>query len=778
MPSPMIRKLKQAQAIYPLIQAAVLRATTWPAALAAFFATVLVSTVLISLDYRHAHEAAVRELDTQTRLTAIQTAVALAFNDVASAQETLNAFQSIQNIQSACLYDSTGNAFACYPDTPQTPVVDELSSETQADLQRAAHPVQYQGQSLGQIQVTYNLSPVSQRLVSKATIAIGAGLLAMIPALFLATFLRRRFMAPLKELMHAAQRIAAVDESRHLATAQKMARLGYWTWDLDTGLITVSEQLAEITGFNEPELINDLCLNDVLARVDNEDREKFHTDLRRAAQNCAPVSGNYRVRTRGGDLLYVHQRLEFLPKPDGTGSIFATMQDVTARMKSEQQIKELAYYDDLTSLPNRTSLYQRVEQMIRRAQRTPRPFALMFLDLDGFKDINDSLGHDGGDSLLRTIAQRLETMLREEDFIARLGGDEFCMLLQDIADEIDISTIATRLLQNIEQKVVLGSRTINPNVSIGIARYPDDGNDIHTLLRAGDSAMYAAKEAGKHRFEFFDHAMTLQARERLNLAQELRAALASDQFELYYQPQIALSSGRPVGYEALIRWNHPTKGLVSPNHFVPEMERIGLIKDLGEWVILHACEQIGQWQNQGLDDLQVSVNIAPSHFVDPNLPGYLHKILSRCGVEPGSLELEILESSIQCSEQTIEIMQRIKEQGVSIAIDDFGAGYSSLGSLRHLPMDCMKVDRMFISELANRPKDAVLLGTIMSLAHALNLRVIAEGTEDLEQVQILQALNCDIAQGYFFSRPRPASDIPEIHNFDFLPKTILQSAAI
>jgi len=417
--------------------------------------------------------------------------------------------------------------------------------------------------------------------------------------------------------------------------------------------------------------------------------------------------------------------------------------------------------------------------MIRSARRRQQGFALFFMDLDGFKDVNDSLGHDEGDTLLKTIADRLTATLRDNDFLARLGGDEFCMLIEDVSDELIIGQIATRCLESVEAKVDLGASSIRPQVSIGISRFPEDGGNTHALLRAADSAMYAAKELGRHCFEFFDEDMTQRAGERLVLAQELRGALQANQFELYYQPQINLTTGLAVGYEALVRWNHPSKGLVAPNEFIPELERMGLINDLGDWAILTACQQIVQWRLDGMSDPHVSVNIAATHFQSSDLVDVVRNVLKQTGVTPVCLELEITETGKQYSDETLVVFEELKRVGVRLAIDDFGSGYSSLGSLQHLPIDCLKIDRVFISDLLDNPKDAVLLGTIMTLAHALDFDVVAEGVEELEQVVILRALDCDVVQGFYFSKPVPASEIPELSLHSFFPEdlSIVQPSA-
>jgi diguanylate cyclase (GGDEF)-like protein len=446
---------------------------------------------------------------------------------------------------------------------------------------------------------------------------------------------------------------------------------------------------------------------------------------------------------------------------------FKVLQD--AMQEHVSSIREMAYYDMLTGLASRSYLNQRLTEMISAAERSDDGFALFFIDLDAFKDVNDSLGHDAGDQLLVAIGQRLSEAARTGDFVARLGGDEFCMLLNGLQDEGDIAQVAERVINNIEQNVVVHERNFKPQASIGISRYPADGDDARKLMQAGDNAMYAAKNAGNHRFEFFNREMTQKAAERFTLAQELRNAFKEEQFLLHYQPQVSIQSGDIHAWEALVRWQHPSRGMVPPGEFVPEIERLGLIKDLGNWVIQEASRQIVRWQTDGMTRVRVSVNIAPRHFDDPNLISTIRHALDESGLAPWQLELEVTETDIQSSPKARGVLEELRKMGVPVAIDDFGTGYSSLGSLKHLPVDCLKIDRTFIDTVGST-QDEILLGTIMSLGHALNFRIVAEGVEELEQLQMLQGMDCDLVQGYYFSRPIAAVEVPEMARRGFQEK--------
>lgn len=425
-------------------------------------------------------------------------------------------------------------------------------------------------------------------------------------------------------------------------------------------------------------------------------------------------------------------------------------------------IRKMAYYDMLTGAASRAYLNQRLNEMIGTATRRGEGFSLFFVDLDAFKDVNDSLGHDAGDQLLIEVANRLADAARHSDFVARLGGDEFCLLLEDVCDEADIAIVAERCIRSIEKPVTINGKTFRPQASIGISRFPADGTDARELMQAGDNAMYAAKVAGHHRFEFFRNEMTQKAADRLTIAQELRAAFQNEEFVLFYQPQVDVKNGAISGWEALVRWQHPERGMVPPDEFIPEVERLGLITELGNWVIREACSQLAAWKKAGLADLRVSVNVAPRQLSDKNLFYSVSQALSSADIDPSQLELEVTETGIQNAPDAREVLERLKSLGIRVAIDDFGTGYSSLGSLKHLPIDRLKIDRSFVRDMASNSQDAVLLGTIMALGHALKFDIVAEGVEELEQVQILQGLDCDLVQGYYFSRPLPPGDVPAV----------------
>ena len=559
------------------------------------------------------------------------------------------------------------------------------------------------------------------------------------------------------------------ENQQRLSSVQRLAKLGYWRWDTHADRFSTSEQLAEMIGCCEERGFHHL--EDYLAHIHPEDQEYIRNQVQEVARGGEPQSADYRLLTRRNQVRIVHQLLTVVP--DEPGVILGTVQDITEQRASEQRIRQLAYTDVLTGLASRAYFHKHLEDVIRAAHRRDERFALLYLDLDAFKDVNDSLGHDVGDDLLRIVASRLQSVLRETDFVARLSGDEFCILVDNVGDQYDAADVAGRTLEALNKPVELGGQAMRPRGSIGIAYYPEDGSDAQTLLKAADSAMYAAKEEGKHRYAFYQPEFTEKAKHRLKIEQELRQVLEQehDQIELHYQPQIDLDSGRMSGVEALVRWRHPQRGLISPLEFIAIAERIGIIDQLGDLVLSKACRQAAEWRQAGLPDFRMAVNISPLQFNDPALPDSVRHALEISGLPAQWLELEVTESVVQTSGENLESFERIRALGVELAIDDFGTGYSSLASLKYLPIDCLKIDRLFIRDMLEDSDSAVLLGTIVGVAHALGHSVVAEGVEQEAQLQVLRGLGCDTIQGYYFSRPVPAERIPELARKDFIPQT-------
>lgn len=443
--------------------------------------------------------------------------------------------------------------------------------------------------------------------------------------------------------------------------------------------------------------------------------------------------------------------------------IDAHLDSRTARLaeslaQANRALKRQALYDPLTDLPNRTLLEDRLDQAIARAQRDQSVFALMFLDLDGFKSVNDSLGHYWGDRLLIELARRIRCTVRQTDTVARLAGDEF-VILAPVQDADDAATLAQALLQMATQPFSFDGRLYNVSLSIGIAMYPADGSSAHKIMLSADAAMYHTKRFGRNGYSFFEASMDEQAHTTLALTQELRVALETSQFRLFYQPKLDCSSGKVTGFEALIRWEHPSRGLLAPDQFIGLAERSGLIVPMGEWVLGEACRQMKAWHDAGCTHWSVSVNLSALQFANETIVDTLKNALQSSGLAPASLMIEITETlAMRDVEKTMETLTRIKAIGVRVAIDDFGTGYSSLLYLKRFPADELKIDRGFIRDLTQDQEDSVIVSAIIGLGRALGCSVVAEGVETSDQMAFLKANGCDLVQGYLVARPLPAAD--------------------
>ncbi len=452
-----------------------------------------------------------------------------------------------------------------------------------------------------------------------------------------------------------------------------------------------------------------------------------------------------------------------LVEPKGSDSeILVWVQDLTERKQMEDTIRQMAYYDSLTGLPNRNLLNDRLAVALANAARNQQKVAILFLDLDHFKTINDSLGHEAGDHLLQQVSLRIKEVLRKQDTIARMGGDEFIILIPGLTDTDHTARLAEKILDAVTPVFKIGDNELYIGCSIGISIFPDDGMEIKTLLKNSDLAMYRAKEKGRNTFELYTPSMNFKAMERLAVEKNLRKALDREEFELYYQPKINLKSGKIAGVEALIRWDSPELGIVMPNQFIHIAEETRLIIQMGHWVFLTACQQLKLWQKAGLPEIPISVNLSVVQFTHPNLVSEISKILKQTNTPPHHLELEITESVLmQDTTLAISILNKLSELGIKISIDDFGTGFSSLNYLKNLPMDYLKIDQTFIKDF-NLQTNAAITKAIVTLAQSLNLKTIAEGVETEEQRKFLTELNCDEAQGFLFSKPIPKDEMGEL----------------
>ena len=452
---------------------------------------------------------------------------------------------------------------------------------------------------------------------------------------------------------------------------------------------------------------------------------------------------------------------DYLIKGQGDGHLIGrTILYSMERKRNERRLVQLAQYDSLTGLANRLLFRERLSRALIRAPRQNCLVALMFIDLDRFKNINDTLGHDAGDNLLKYVANRLKNCMRKGDTVARLGGDEFTVILEDLDNVDDVAPIARKMLVAMQKPFNINGHEIFVTPSIGITLYPLDGTTEDIMLKNADTAMYQAKEHGRNCFKFYESSMHKRTIERLLLESKLRSALENQEFFLQYQPKVDFTTKDIIGVEALIRWNHPELGLVSPAEFIPLAEETGLIVPIGEWVIKTACKQVASWKQQGISSLRMAVNLSARQFRNPDITKVIFSSIEQANILASELEIEITESVLmEDSEHNNVILQELKAKGIHISMDDFGTGYSSLSYLKRLNVDTLKIDRSFVNDLLTDPEDAVIAEAIIALGHSLRLNIVAEGVETEEQFDFLDNLKCNQAQGFLFSKPLSADDL-------------------
>ncbi len=497
------------------------------------------------------------------------------------------------------------------------------------------------------------------------------------------------------------------------------------------------------------------------AAVHPDDRDVVQSAWRVAVGERRTFRTECRFKRPGGLTTWVMAQAEpvFDSYDELTGYI-GSVTDISERKRNEEEIRQLAYYDALTRLPNRAFFLEQLQRALDTARRNDNHVALLFCDLDNFKDVNDTLGHDKGDVLLKQIATRLSACIRKGDTLSRLGGDEFVLLLPATVGDREAMTVARKIKRTMGRSFDLEGHEVYTSTSIGIAVFPDDGQDVGTLLRHADMAMYAAKSRGRNRYQFFSEDMNRRARERMSLEAGLRQALDRHEFTLVYQPQYDLATGVLRGTEALLRWSHPERGTVVPAQFVPLAEETGAILPIGEWVLRTACAQAREWQALGFADLAVGVNLSSRQFLEPGLVDLVRRVLAETGLRPELLELEVTEAALlHDAQEALTTLQALHDDGVRLAIDNFGTGFSSLGYLKRLPVDRLKIAAELVADIATDARDEAVVGTIITLAASLGLAAIAEGVETEAQADVLRRLGCPQVQGFYFGKPQRSSDI-------------------
>lgn len=577
-------------------------------------------------------------------------------------------------------------------------------------------------------------------------------------------------------MLRASQAVAELlEREMSLAEAQRIAHLGNWRWDLASNRFTASAEVFRILGVAPDGNAPSLSFEQFIARMDSPDQARVETGIRQAIATGAPYRQDHRVHLPAGDVRVVHHYAEVAFESGGTATaVVGTIQDITYQKQAEAQIHFLSNYDRLTQLPNRQLFQDRVTQALATQKRHDTQGAVLLINLDRFQRINDTLGPKCGDTVLREVAERLLHCVRQSDSVARydeqepvtlsrLGGDEFTVLLTHLASAQSAAKVAQRILESLNAPYQIDDRSVVVTASIGIALLGQDGDDVDTVIRNADAAVHAAQDKGRNTYQFYSQSMNVALAERLSLETDLRQALARNEFLLHYQPQVDIRRWEIVGVEALIRWQHPERGLVSPMTFIPLAEEVGLIDEIGQWVLRTACAQQVAWDACGLGDVSIAVNLSGVQFQQPRLVESIRRTIHETGANPAHLELELTESTaMHDAENAVAVLQQLKAMGFSLSIDDFGTGYSSLAYLKRFPIDTIKIDRAFVKDLASESEHAAIAIAIIAMAHGLKLRVLAEGVETQPQLDILRDQGCDAIQGYFFSHPLPADRVEQL----------------
>jgi diguanylate cyclase (GGDEF)-like protein/PAS domain S-box-containing protein len=546
----------------------------------------------------------------------------------------------------------------------------------------------------------------------------------------------------------AEQLLRESEERYRLLFERNLA--GVFRTTIDGRVLECNDALARTFGYETPAELVAQSASSVYEHAEDRQRLILRLKEQRVLSNI-----EVRMRRRDGTAIWVLENMTLL---DGD-IIEGTIIDITDRKTAQEQMEYQAYHDVLTDLPNRLLFRDRIGVALAHAKRHRTAAAVMFLDLDQFKIVNDSLGHTVGDGLLRAVGKRLAASVRAHDTVARMGGDEFTILLSDVGGSTDAATVAQKLMESVSHPIVVDGHELFVTTSIGIALYPDDGADAEALLKNADRAMYHAKEEGRNNFQFASVTAVEETHGRLSLERSLHHALDRKEFVVFYQPMINLATGGTIGAEALIRWNHPERGQMQPDEFIPIAEECGLIHPIGEWVLRTACEQMKQWHDGGRSDLRLAVNLSPRQFQQHNLNDMIETVLRETGYPAALLDIEITETTaMQHAEMSLGIMTRLKEMGIRLCIDDFGTGYSSLSYLKRFPIDTVKIDQNFVRDLDTGSSGGAIVSAVISMARALKLNVVAEGVETAEQLDFLRRENCEAIQGFFCSAPLPADE--------------------
>ena len=770
--------------------------------LTSVMAVLLTSVALVSYDRYHGFKNVSEDMRILADIVANRSSAALIFDDVRQAEANLKALGENPNVEMACIYDSNQKVFAFHYFTqldqkpcPQVPKTSDLSIGSSIEIYT---PIELDGLSVGILYMNLGLEWLAERWQQQMFYIVIITLLAIVFSFLLAKYLQGILVRPIQKIATTARDIthqqdyslraetgvndelgemvdvfnymlSKIEDETHslYASEEKFRQLsalspvGIFQINLEHQITYVNSRWSDITGIHQP-LAN---LEHWLTRIRVEDRRRTLKAWTALIQNHQEFAIEVGFEKDGGITWSI---IEASVLHDSKGDVYGYMgaiSDITDLKNAQLKMENLAFYDPLTNLSNRRLFKDRLIKAVSESKRRGTFAALLFLDLDQFKRINDSLGHDAGDQLLIEVARRLEGSVRETDTVSRIGGDEFTVLLGDTDSSYGVRHIAEKILKNLGQPFTLKGQDIINTVSIGITIAPTDGDDANTLMRNADMAMYQAKAMGRNNFQFFSEDMNKEMMEYLCLEKDLRRSIENpDDFLIYYQPKIDLTNNKFTGMEALIRWHPKGKDMVWPDRFIPIAEESGLIIPIGRHVIRQACMQVKKLIDLELwpEGCKVAVNLSAKQFSDPGLMTCLKESLANTKCPVQVIELEITESTLMDDvEGAIVTMREIKEMGITIAIDDFGTGYSSLSYLKRFPIDILKVDRSFVMDIPEDKNDMAITAAVIAMAHKLNLKVVAEGIETHEQMAFLAENHCEYGQGYLIAKPMPFNELEE-----------------
>ncbi|OUR66797.1 hypothetical protein A9Q73_06620 [Bermanella sp. 47_1433_sub80_T6] len=768
--------------------------------LTSVLAVVLTSLALVSYDRYYQIKNVSEDMRILADVVANRSTAALVFADTHQAEANLIALGENPNVIMACIYDSGGEVFALHHftqlDQKPCPVNASSSAMTIDDNIEIFAPIELDGLVVGSLYIDLSLLWINNRWQQQIQFIFIVSLLVIALAFMIARYLQQLLIKPIQKITSTARTISEqqdyslraergvkdelgdmVDvfndmlskiqqENDRLGASEEKFRqlstvspVGIFQVDLEHKITYVNNRWSQITGMEQPHV----SLENWLSRIRIQDRRralKAWSALMQHHQDFVVEVGF----EKGEDITW--SIIEASVLHDGKGEVYGYMgaiSDITDLKNAQLQMETLAFFDPLTGLSNRRLFIDRLEKAVSESRRRSTFIALLFIDLDQFKRINDSLGHEAGDQLLVEIARRLETSVRESDTVSRIGGDEFTVLLSDIDSSNGVRHICEKILTRLGKPIAINNQEVITTVSIGITLGPSDGDTGSTLMRNADMAMYQAKAMGRNNYQFFSEDMNQEMMGYLEIEKNLRASIkAQDEFVIFYQPKTNLSDGEFIGAEALIRWLPKGKDMISPDRFIPIAEESGLIVPIGKWVLRESCMQIKRLIDLGVwpEHAKVAVNLSARQFSDPELIHHIQETLQLTGCPVSILELEITESTLMGDvESAILTMRHIKEIGISIAIDDFGTGYSSLSYLKRFPIDVLKVDRSFVMDIPKDRNDMEITAAVIAMAHKLHLKVVAEGIETQAQLDFLKDNHCEYGQGYYIAKPMPMEQL-------------------